>query len=222
MTGVRDVAGKSVVIVLRASTAVLRSAVTLTATVVAAVAAAAAAVTATAQGSRRAVVQRDNGRVAHRLRCRGGGGSATRPTDCRRASGVVVGIGVSVRYYCRCRCRRRRRCRHYHIFGGRGVRKAAGKNARAVCAVCVRALALSRCLCVRARTAGRKENICARRDRRWVGHPAGGVKKIKTLPVRLNQTGYSNNSSRTDCRLPNDNLLLSLVSYYFNIVVILS
>lgn len=215
MTGVREVAGKSVVIVLRASTAVLRSAVTLTAMV-----AAAAAVTATAQGSRRAVVQRDNGRVAHRLRCRGGGGSATRPTGCRRASGVVVGIGVSVRYYCRCRCRRR--CRHYHIFGGRGVRKAAGKNARAVCAVCVRARALGRCLCVRARTTGKKENICARRDRRWVGHPAGGVNKIKTLPERPNQTGYSNNSSRTDCRLPNDYLLLLLVSYYFNIVVILS
>jgi len=117
--------------------AVLRSAVTLTATVVAAAGAA-----ATAQGSRRAVVQRDNGRAAHRLRCRGGGGSATRPTDCRRASGVVVGIGVLVRYYCRCRCRRR----HYHIFGGRDVRKAAGKNTRAVCAF-VRVRSIGACAC---------------------------------------------------------------------------
>jgi len=70
VTGVQDVLGKTVAIVIRASVLALRSA--MTAAAVTAAAAAAAAAAATAQGSRRAVVRRDNGRVAHRLRCGGG------------------------------------------------------------------------------------------------------------------------------------------------------
>lgn len=56
-------------------------------------------------------------------------------------------------------------------------------------------------LCVRVRATGRKENICARRDRRWVGNSAGVArKKMKPPPERPNQTGCSKNSSPNSSR----------------------
>lgn len=42
------------------------------------------------------------------------------------------------------------------------------------------------CLCVRVRATGKKENICARRDRRWVGYSAGVARWREKCNLHLN------------------------------------